>query len=366
MKRIYIFLLLLCLINLRTYAQPKRTIIQTTSHETVFSVPEKTDMKLITDFDLVSMLIQNRLKTKEITLSKDNYIKITEVNEIDVDPKIFPSDYEYGFKTIVTDESGSYFYNYAGKLIQYTPFESDDDRKSFILNKENEEEYGLLTDFFLWDINKMAKIFISEGYSVKIDANNNVLKARSDNVETYIDYNNLFYEMYFYEKDSLLSAIALYYEKYDKYLIPKAEMECRFKYSENGVKLQRNEITTYLKYVVMEYDKPIVEWASDIALEDYKPKSSLSVYEYENFDTQDDYFKVYPNPAQHQITLDIPDYYEGNITIQISDINGKIIFMEAGMSRELSSINISDLPSGIYIITCQNEAYRHSVKFLKN
>jgi len=57
---------------------------------------------------------------------------------------------------------------------------------------------------------------------------------------------------------------------------------------------------------------------------------------------------IYPNPSEKEITVDIPEHIK-NVTIQISDINGKTVYLNNKISESLQ-INISKWNSGVYIL----------------
>jgi hypothetical protein len=65
-------------------------------------------------------------------------------------------------------------------------------------------------------------------------------------------------------------------------------------------------------------------------------------------------FRVYPNPATEQITVDFPDSFPEGAQIQLIDSAGKIITTQKVMTRNKSEviiINGLNLPAGIYTIT---------------
>lgn len=62
-------------------------------------------------------------------------------------------------------------------------------------------------------------------------------------------------------------------------------------------------------------------------------------------------FKLYPNPAGDNITIDIPG--NKNATVAITDMSGSVIHTTNISNR--STIDVSSIPSGIYTITVQPE-----------
>lgn len=80
---------------------------------------------------------------------------------------------------------------------------------------------------------------------------------------------------------------------------------------------------------------------------------NLATEEYENTK-----FKIYPNPVK-----DIINFSEKLFNIKLNDISGKVIKQFSG---SVKSLNLSDLPKGIYIITADTKSgKRLSEKFIK-
>lgn len=75
-------------------------------------------------------------------------------------------------------------------------------------------------------------------------------------------------------------------------------------------------------------------------------------------------YDVFPNPAQSQ--LSIHDQGEGACTIKILDINGKLLIEEKPNNNQTNTIDISCLPSGLYVYKIQTESGKKQTgKFIK-
>ena len=74
--------------------------------------------------------------------------------------------------------------------------------------------------------------------------------------------------------------------------------------------------------------------------------------------------KVYPNPSNGVINLNIADF-SGNLNIQLFDINGREVYKSnvSNFSVE-KSINISQFQSGIYILKLEGEELSYSEKII--
>lgn len=79
-------------------------------------------------------------------------------------------------------------------------------------------------------------------------------------------------------------------------------------------------------------------------------------------------FKLYPNPARDEITLETEDPSNGSGFYSIYTMDGKVIshhrFDNSGSAR--STVNISELPSGSYILGVYRNGVRTARPFIKN
>lgn len=72
--------------------------------------------------------------------------------------------------------------------------------------------------------------------------------------------------------------------------------------------------------------------------------------------------ELYPNPAKESITIALPNNDEKNI--MVTDALGNLV-MQFNTSDTLFTININNLPSGMYIIICKSENSFTTNKFSK-
>jgi hypothetical protein len=77
--------------------------------------------------------------------------------------------------------------------------------------------------------------------------------------------------------------------------------------------------------------------------------------------------RVYPNPANNELTLQYSFEGEGVITLFISEMSGRLVQQERpAFSNGLSSINIKDLPKGMYLIELLDQkGNSKKAKFIK-
>lgn len=71
---------------------------------------------------------------------------------------------------------------------------------------------------------------------------------------------------------------------------------------------------------------------------------------------------VYPNPADDQIRLTVPG---DNYIFTISDITGRVIVHQTSLEPGVRSINISDLKTGVYMVTLQNGNKMYTTKLIR-
>src|SRR5690606_1637778 len=65
--------------------------------------------------------------------------------------------------------------------------------------------------------------------------------------------------------------------------------------------------------------------------------------------------KIYPNPVIDNIYIDTETEYNNNAVVSIFDISGKLIFKKSICLENTTNINVSNLPSSIYVIEIKTE-----------
>ena len=75
-------------------------------------------------------------------------------------------------------------------------------------------------------------------------------------------------------------------------------------------------------------------------------------------------FSIYPNPSNGIFSIKTNLPIE-KASITVSDLNGRIVHQLNADVLENQSLNISELQSGMYILTIKNESYNHSQKIVK-
>ena len=70
-------------------------------------------------------------------------------------------------------------------------------------------------------------------------------------------------------------------------------------------------------------------------------------------------FNLYPNPSNGQITVDYTSKIDGNVSLNVIDLEGKLVFNEAFASQKGSNrikLDLSKLEPGVYITSLVNQA----------
>jgi serine protease AprX len=78
-----------------------------------------------------------------------------------------------------------------------------------------------------------------------------------------------------------------------------------------------------------------------------------------------DFFKVYPNPTNKEITLEMNDFLGKNYEAILMDISGRVQQNETIKNR-IQTISIENIPKGIYFLRVGNEEKSSVVKFIKD
>jgi photosystem II stability/assembly factor-like uncharacterized protein len=79
-------------------------------------------------------------------------------------------------------------------------------------------------------------------------------------------------------------------------------------------------------------------------------------------DNQQTGFKVFPNPAEDFITLQFQGRYPSTVQYTIHTISGTL--MKSGSANTDESMNVKELPSGMYIITISGQEQNYSALFI--
>ncbi len=106
--------------------------------------------------------------------------------------------------------------------------------------------------------------------------------------------------------------------------------------------------TVALAFVYYGYD------GAEIALDDILIQTAGKIDEVESN------IQVYPNPAKNFLNIESDQGFQ---FIELSDINGKLVFSEIGEYRN-KIISLDGISTGVYFLTLKSESYIFSKKIL--
>jgi hypothetical protein len=74
--------------------------------------------------------------------------------------------------------------------------------------------------------------------------------------------------------------------------------------------------------------------------------------------------KIYPNPSQDMVTIDLPSELVNDVTVTVSDSQGKKIQTQV-INAENNTLNVSNLQAGVYLIQMTHDDSRIVKRFVK-
>jgi hypothetical protein len=92
--------------------------------------------------------------------------------------------------------------------------------------------------------------------------------------------------------------------------------------------------------------------------------TSLSVFD----KSQTQNLTIYPNPVNDKLTIGFPTSITGKYTLEIINLQGKIVYSFNGTENSVRSLQVNDisyLPVGIYLVKVSNGAFIFSGKIIK-
>ena len=76
------------------------------------------------------------------------------------------------------------------------------------------------------------------------------------------------------------------------------------------------------------------------------------------------HFEVYPNPANHQLTINIEGPGVSNLQLKIYSLSGQVLLQKA-LRNTKSTLDISSLPTGVYAVKVDGKSINLNKKFVK-
>lgn len=120
-----------------------------------------------------------------------------------------------------------------------------------------------------------------------------------------------------------------------------------------------NDNTQYFVYVRAACDDRGVKGFSDW----YETSFTTWALGVENVSRDDQLINIYPNPVGSELHLSLNNAINSG-KLSIVDITGKVMITK-NIEQSTSTINVSTLPQGIYLLQFSNETHTQHVKFIK-
>lgn len=113
----------------------------------------------------------------------------------------------------------------------------------------------------------------------------------------------------------------------------------------------------------LEKVQTVISYGSNIRYESYY-EGENDCFEIEKIDLN---IEVYPNPSEGLLNIKSPIFGSGNTQITVFSIDGKVLLEKNEITRcELVRLDLSGLPSGIYIVELSNENHFTNKKVVIN
>lgn len=298
--------------------------------------------------DFTKMIAKTTNHINENVIDNDNMLTMTQYN---LDLPEYEHHYQRRIAKSVNDNYGISFYGHDGDLLNYMSSEDlGGGFNDFFVEQDVIEYYGTSTEFDL-DIETLKSLFDSIGYETTIDSNAYELYAINDSIELYVNYDLLMIETKYFTDDEPYYKEVKFYQEIDDYIIPIRFVNITYDILFSGIDFQRAEITDYTSYIVInENGDSLVSFISESELRSTNP-DEIQIHEYQIDEKKNMDVKVYPNPANNNITVEMPFSLSNNITLQIVNSFGKLVYTKENIeSIDTLNIDISNFAIGIYII----------------
>lgn len=342
---------------LETRAQQyKREVGYVTSTTTTYSIPEKTDIHVLGDLDLIQM--QKEPAKEECKILVDHNNKITTINTYLNAPR-FQNDFTNEVGKRICDEQGMTLLDHHGNILRH-PTDTDN-VNVFPLSDREIEQLGIYNELFDQNPRDIFNRFLQDGFRANFDSRRGVIKAEMQNILTIIDFRNYIVEIIAYDGRVVDNSISTFYKRVNGYYIPT--MRIRTNYKEiNGIRVERVENCVYQNYYVIDKrGKKMVDFSQKVI----NPNTKELIMQEYNESENPFMLSIYPNPVDHQITITVMDGEKEMAEITLFDMSYKKLItrkIETGIPVE---IDVSFLPSGNYILYCRSGKNEESQKIIK-
>jgi hypothetical protein len=75
--------------------------------------------------------------------------------------------------------------------------------------------------------------------------------------------------------------------------------------------------------------------------------------------------RIFPNPAQHTLHIQLPDGLDNNAVISITDLQGKLMHQQQLSSTAVIQMNVQSWNNGMYILTIRDHEHTWHQRWIK-
>ena len=355
---------LIRLLTLVLFCSPILSTSQDCIHSISYTIQKAVDYSISSDTDLESISSYDLLKAR----SYQNQIAIERCIENDM-YSIVTSTYSQPrehtdpwlpsiYKSIV-DRNGTRFYNENEEMIyqtkseflefrEYTPFEIDD-----------WTEFGFIQPITEMNSTALADL-INEGLEVTINSDGTYIVFETD-LSTIFDPNEQSIERRYFEEGQLYLSFKQYSKQIpDGRYIPFFNETKTYEPLSNGGWLEKSVVELWDDYTIdgQQYGNN----SNTSALTSPTDQNQTSFGQFES--ARLEYHKpieLYPNPSEHEVVI------SGlilNQKVTIRNTHGSLVYEGLSIGTK-SSIDVSDLVSGVYIVEVHQKGSSSFIKFIK-
>jgi hypothetical protein len=192
----------------------------------------------------------------------------------------------------------------------------------------------------------------------------NQLTAIAQDREIIVDFNNLWLEVHELENGRIVSIQYNQYQQIRDNIIPFAEKTVSYDKLPSGAQFQIIEDKIISYYSIVQDKKIVVEFKN--SEEVLKPTKGMILVPYTEQTAQSEAWTVYPNPANDKCTINFLNEAADHITVEIIDMQGKIVYSQKNVGGFTIDLDISSLVNGSYLIRAGKDSVWNTTKIIKN
>jgi hypothetical protein len=363
MRRKIQLIMLLIALSLSLNAQNWSKEVKCTSViQTHFAIPEEVDVESLSSMDIVRMIAKEKQEEVHYGIDRNGLLTTTYTNLLQ--PEYY-GDYDQSIYRMVSTIDGSRFYNHDNREIAYMRPEEDPEFNPDIyrLIPEVVRQFGLYNALFERPVDRQIARFADAGYHVRMDNRLNQLTAIARDKEIIVNFDNLWIEVHELENGRIVSLHYSQYQQIRDNIIPFAEKTVSYDTLPSGIQFQIIENKTIANYSIVQDKKTVVEFTN--SKEATMPTKGMIVAQYTEQAAQPEEWTVYPNPANDKCTITFLNEAANHITVEIIDMQGKIVYSQKNASGFTIDLDISSLVNGSYLIRAGKDNVWNTTKIIK-